>query len=652
MAGAELSPEIDMLVYTYGLQVLNDEDSWNYVWQRYLEESDPDEALNLQYALTTVRNATLLERLVEYAKNESLIRKHHYFSLLRNIAGNPKGFPLVTQLIYNNWTEIVKRHGIHKAEVFASAVFSRYETERDLGKVRQFYRKHKKTKDAEISRTHAIENILENIRWHKKHKDSIKIWMAKNTYMPWNRIRLPRHIIPNHYNLKLMPDITHSTFRGEVEIEVNVTKETDYMLIHESSLKIQRTELRNMEFNESISIDEAYPFRRNHFWVIRFSEALSMGVYVLKMIFSGKFVHDGNGMTRYHYIHRETKEKRYLIATQFEPTDARKVFPCFDEPDMKAKFKLTIVHDGKYTSVSNMPEEARNNLNDSLVETIFSESVPMSTYLVCCVVCDFEYLEAEYRGKKIRAYAPSDRIQEAEHGLNMTVKILEKYEEYFNVDYVLPKLDSVAIPNFTVPAMEHWGVITYNTRSFLVDETVSAFKRMADIDRVIAHELAHQWFGNLVTMKWWNDLWLNEGVSTLIMYIPLKEYHPAIGELDVRKVSKMMCSDSSLDSHPILHNVSNPGEISDLFDTISYEKGSAVLKMLQYTLKDDFRLGLSNYLKKYAYKNAETKDLWVELSNASKMDVNITEVMDTWTLQMGFPYVELERKGRTLTVTQ
>ncbi len=157
--------------------------------------------------------------------------------------------------------------------------------------------------------------------------------------------------------------------------------------------------------------------------------------------------------------------------------------------------------------------------------------------------------------------------------------------------------------------MEHWGVITYNDFNFLVDGVATPYAKMFNVDRVVAHELAHQWFGNLVTMKWWNDLWLNEGFATLIMYMPLGEYHRGAIELEVRRFSRLMCTDSSVDSHAILRNISNIADISDLFDNISHEKGSAVLKMLQYTIKDDFMKGISNYLKKYAYKNAETKDM-------------------------------------------
>ncbi|XP_054706486.1 uncharacterized protein LOC129216302 [Uloborus diversus] len=650
MKGAELSPDMRSPVYAYGLRTLKSEDAFNYVLEKYIEEDDPSEKSNLINALCEARNATLLERLIRLARNESIFRKHEYFIVLRNVASNERGLPLVTQVIFNNWTELTGYYIEEKVEKFAYSVFSLYETEKDLEKVREFYKKNKNSKFGQKYRTLAIENILENIRWHQMHSRNIKNWFQTQVFMPWKNKRLPRHILPQSYNLKLNPNMAQSTFDGQVDVVVDVTEETSYMLVHSVGLKIGSTEVKDLEMKSDVAIDETFPFRMNSFWVIRFAKLIPPGSYFLRLNFSGDFAVDGHGMGRYRYTNKETQEKRYLIATKFEPTDARRVFPCFDEPAMKAIFKLTIVHDKDYNAVSNMPQQSKRILNDSVAETNFHESVKMSTYLLCCVVSDFAFLEQEYKGKKVRAYAPPDCINEAEHGLNTTINILAKYEEFFDIDYVLPKLDSIAVPEYTVPGMEHWGIITYNTRNFLVDENLSTYKRMADVDRVIAHELAHQWFGNLVTMKWWNDLWLNEGLSTLIMYIPLNHYYSSANELDVRKVSKMMCADSSLDSHPILRVV--PADISNLFDSISYEKGGAVLKMLQYTLKDDFRKGLSNYLKKYAFKNAETKDLWEELSNASRMDVNITEMMNTWTLQMGFPYVELQREGSKLTATQ
>ncbi|GFS55864.1 glutamyl aminopeptidase [Nephila pilipes] len=651
MKGAVLSSEIKGLVYEYGLRVRNNDEAWNFLWNRYIEENDPYEKLTIIAAMTTISNVTLLEKLMENAKNQSVVRKHDYLGVMDLIAHNSKGFPLVTRLIYKNWTKLVKTYDIIEASEFASGVFSKYHSQLDLEQVRLFY-KENKAKEGSRLRTLAIEEINGNIHWNIKHHFYVQFWLETNIYMPWKKVRLPQFIVPIRYDILLHPNISDSTFQGEETIELDITEDTDYIPIHETKLNITKVEVRGLISGEEVAIEEAFPFKKNEYFVIRFEEKIPRGLYRLKFVFSGKFSTVGKGLGRYQYIQRETKEVRYMIATQFEATFARKVFPCFDEPAMKAKFKLSIVHDSNHNAVSNMPEETRESLGNNLSKTVFVESATMSTYLLFFSVSDFEQISSSYKQTQVRVFAPSDRLDEARHGLNLTVRLLGSFEEYFGVPYSLPKLDSVVIVNYSVPAMEHWGVISYNAKRFMVDDKMSTYKRISEVDRVIAHEIVHQWFGNLVTMKWWNDVWLNEGLSTLVMYIPLKQYYTAMDGLDTRKISRVMCMDSNTDSHPVVRSVTTPEGIANIFDAISYEKGSAVLKMLQHVLKEDFRKGLSNYLRKYAFSNAETNDLWRELSEASTENINVTEIMESWIDQMGFPYVELKRNGGTVAATQ
>ncbi|GFS49299.1 endoplasmic reticulum aminopeptidase 2, partial [Nephila pilipes] len=649
--GAQLLPDTKQVVYCYGLKVFNSEQLWPLMWGKYLEERDPREKLTLLDALTTVRNATLLERLIRYSRNESLVRKHDCYSVLKKIALNPKGFPLVTQLLFTQWDNLIRTYGRDETEEMAAKVFQGYTTEKDLQKVREFYQRHRSsTRHGTKAHAQALYSISRNIHWLRRHRQFVRDWLLTHVYMPWRNIRLPRHILPTHYDLLLRPNVTTRTFEGEERIHLNITTATDYLLLHESGLKILSTRL--LRESKELNISEELSYKRNEYHVIILEKEIPPGTYLLNLEFSGKFSSTGSGMDRYEYKHRKTGDIRQLLATRFEATYARRVFPCFDEPSFKAKFKLSIEHPANQTALSNMPVEEQTNAPNGLVKTVFMESETMSTYLLFCAVSDFEYLQVDYKGKPIRAYAPPDRLEEAGHGLNMTLRLLNTLEEFFDVPYVLPKLDSVCIPGYAVPGMEHWGVISYNADRFLVNGSLTERRRIIYVDRVIAHEVVHQWFGNLVTMEWWDDLWLNEGMSTLIMYIPLKQYFPSINEVDVRKMSRMMCPDSRVDSHPIVKNVSTPNEIEASFNVISYQKGAAVMKMLQHIMKDDFRKGLSNYLKKYAYRNAETKDLWSELDNATDLDINVSALMDTWTRQMGFPFVELRRNGSSLTATQ
>ncbi|CAL1297547.1 unnamed protein product [Larinioides sclopetarius] len=651
--GASLSADTKQVVFWYGMKAYPADQTWSLMWDKLNATTQPREELVLLDALATLRNTTLLERLVRLSGNDSLVRKHHRLHLLKRIARNPKGFPLIAQLIYTQWDQLNRLYGSEETEAFAAEVFKGYSTKKDLQKVREFYLNQKGvTAYGARSHSQALYNIAWNIYWLNRHKEPVRDWLLANVYMPWRGIRLPKHILPTHYELLLKPNISAGTFDGREQIRFNVTMETDYLLIHESGLTINSSRLIGEADGEGVSIAEEFSYKRNEYHVILLQEKIPVGVYYLELEFAGKFATSGTGMDRYEYRNRESGLTSQLLATRFEATYARKVFPCFDEPAFKAKFKLSVVHPANLTAVSNMPEEKRVNVTEHTVKTTFVESVTMSTYLLSCVVSDFGYVQADYKGKPVRVYAPPDRLDETAHGLNMTVRLLGTLEEFFDVPFVLPKLDSVCIPGYSVPGMEHWGVISYNADRFLLNGSLPERRRILFADRVIAHEVVHQWFGNLVTMQWWDDLWLNEGMSTLIMYLPLKQYYPSIREVDVRKMSRMMCPDSSLDSHPIVRNVSTPDEIDSAFNVISYKKGAAVMKMLQHIMKDDFRKGLSNYLKKYAYKNAETKDLWAELDQATSLNVSVSGLMDTWTRQMGFPFVELTREGSNLTATQ
>ncbi|GIY10547.1 glutamyl aminopeptidase [Caerostris extrusa] len=635
-----LSPDTRQLVYWYGAKAFGSSDQlWTLMWNRYQREDDPHKQYLLMDALTTLRNATLLERLVRLARNESVVRKHDSLAVMKRIAQNPKGFPIITHMIFTQWDQLVRTYGSGETEEFAAKVFQGFTTEKDLLKVREFYQRQKgRSRQGARAHTQALYSISLNINWLRRHRRTVREWLLSHVYMPWRDIRLPAHVLPVYYDLLLKPNISSQTFEGEELIRVNITKAADYLLFHEGGLQIRNIQLVGDEQKEDVPIAEKFSYKRNEYFVILFKEKVPPGDYLLRVVFSGKFSVNGNGMDRYQYTHRNTGEIRYLLATRFEATYARKVFPCFDEPSFKAKFKLSIVHPANLTAVSNMPEEEKVDLDGDLAKTMF--------------------MEPTYNGKPVRAYAPPDRLEEAAHGLNMTLRLLSTLEEFFDVPYVLPKLDSVCIPGYVVPGMEHWGAISYSGDRFLVNGSLPERSRILHVDRVIAHEVVHQWFGNLVTMEWWDDLWLNEGMSTLIMYIPLKQYFPSINEVDVRKMSRMMCPDSSVNSHPIVRNVSTPGEIEASFNVISYEKVriSLLICRLQCAHKDGVTnyggKGLSNYLKKYAYRNARTSDLWSELDNASTMEVNVSGVMDTWTRQMGFPYVELSREGSSLTATQ
>ncbi|XP_047485886.1 glutamyl aminopeptidase-like [Penaeus chinensis] len=345
-------------------------------------------------------------------------------------------------------------------------------------------------------------------------------------------------------------------------------------------------------------------------------------------------------------------DKRRSIATsKFQPTDARSAFPCFDEPSFKSTFTTTLVRPSEgYIALSNMPVERElpNSPSAGLTEVRFQRSVPMVTYLACFIVCDFAHVEVLTKDNKpFRVYSTVDQISRTNYSRDLGVDVLNYFEDYFEVKYPLPKQDMIAIPDFISGAMEHWGLITYREVNLLYDDRGSSSYNKQRVAAVVAHELAHMWFGNLVTLDWWDDLWLNEGFASYIEYKGVANYEKdwdMEGQFLVDDLQRVMVLDGQLTSHPIVQPVNHPDEITEIFDSISYSKGASVLRMLESFLgPDEFRVGVRNFLRRFKYANAVTHDLWAELEKVSSARLNISKVMDTWTRQMGYPVVSVKR---------
>lgn len=350
----------------------------------------------------------------------------------------------------------------------------------------------------------------------------------------------------------------------------------------------------------------------------------------------------------------------YMATTQMEPTDARRAFPCFDEPALKAKFTVTLIADDKMTCLSNMDVASEKTVDSKITggkrkAVTFNPSPPMSTYLLAFIVGELNYIETNEFRLPVRVYAPKDRnIEHGRFSLELAAKTLEFYEKTFNSPFPLPKMDMVAIPDFSAGAMENWGLITYRVVDVLIDEQASGAAMKQRVAETVQHELAHQWFGNLVTMDFWDGLWLNEGFATWMSWYSCNIFYPdwKVWEGYVTdNLAGALSLDSLRSSHPIEVPVKRADEINQIFDAISYSKGSSVIRMIsKYIGEETFMEGIRRYLKKHAYGNTETGDLWAALSDASGKDVG--KVMDIWTKKVGFPVVTVTEKTDAIHLKQ
>jgi aminopeptidase 2 len=350
----------------------------------------------------------------------------------------------------------------------------------------------------------------------------------------------------------------------------------------------------------------------------------------------------------------------YMATTQMEPTDARRAFPCFDEPALKAEFTVTLVADKKMTCLSNMDVASEKTVASKITggdrqAVTFNKTPLMSTYLLAFIIGELNYIETNSFRVPVRVYAPKGlNIEHGRFSLELAAKTLDFYEKTFASPFPLPKMDMIAIPDFSAGAMENWGLITYRIVDVLIDEKASGASVKQRVAETVQHELAHQWFGNLVTMDFWDGLWLNEGFATWTSWYSCNVFYPD-WKVWEGYVSDNLASALSLDSlrssHPIEVPVKRADEINQIFDAISYSKGSCVLRMIsKYLGEDVFMEGIRRYLKKHAFGNTQTSDLWAALADASGKDVE--KVMDIWTKKVGFPVITVTEGTDSIHVKQ
>ncbi|XP_039629261.1 endoplasmic reticulum aminopeptidase 1-like [Polypterus senegalus] len=476
---------------------------------------------------------------------------------------------------------------------------------------------------------------------------------------PWRSARLPSFIVPEHYHLNIHVDFATQTFKGQVKILIAVMKCSRFIVLHSKNLNICEAFLEAIHTQKNISLQVLQAPNNEQVAFISNTSLEAGRKYDLTIGYTAPLSTSFSGFYKVFYT-TKSGAQRMLAATHFEPTSARKAFPCFDEPHMKALFSVTVVHSQQNYAISNMPMRTSLLRADGLVEDRFLHSLKMSSYLVAFVVSDFTSRSAmSTRGVKVSVFAPGEQISQTEHALHIGVKILEFFEEYFQIPYPISKLDLVAIPDFESGAMENWGLITFRETSLLYDPETSTGLNKIWVTLVTAHEIAHQWFGNLVTMAWWNDIWLNEGFASYMEFVATNHLKPEWSVEDqflINNFFRALKQDSFDTSHQISLPVTSSTQIRQMFDVISYSKGACILRMLHDLLTEPvFRSGIQSYLREHSYGNAQQDQLWQALSKSALQAGRMTDVkkiMSTWTMQKGYPLVSLRRNGGKLFITQ
>ncbi|MGH9157878.1 MAG: M1 family aminopeptidase [Acidimicrobiales bacterium] len=453
--------------------------------------------------------------------------------------------------------------------------------------------------------------------------------------------RLPRHVEPQHYSLTFRLDLDELTFAGEERVGVCVHEATTEVVVNAVGLVIHEAELVAEDgtcLGGEVGLDE-----EKERLTVSLEGTAGPGLYWLHFSFSGVIGDKLRGIYRSAFVD-DTGTARLLAATQFEPTDARRAFPCWDEPDRKATFTTTLIVDETLAAVANSEMVERVDLGNGTVQYDFAETMVMSTYLVAFVVGPLEFTDpVDAGGVPLRVASVPGKSHLAGFALEVGAHALAFFTDYFGVAYPAAKLDLIALPDFAMGAMENLGAVTFRETLLLVDParaTRSELERVAD---VIAHEIAHMWFGDLVTMKWWNGIWLNEAFATFMELLCVDAFRPEWERWISFGGSRAaaMVVDGLSSTRPIEFPVHRPEEAEGMFDVLTYQKGASVLRMLErYVGAEAFRTGIAGYIAQHSHANTETSDLWDAVEEATGEPVRAT--MDSWINQGGYPLVSVE----------
>ncbi|XP_050466418.1 putative aminopeptidase-2 [Cataglyphis hispanica] len=637
-------------------------EDWEFLWKQYLNSNYVTDQTVIISALGCSLNTTILEKYLRYAISSyatNRIRKQDSTNVFAAVYNSGlTGAEYILDFVEKHYKEMEKYYGGQSTiATILEGASQRFSTPRLVNKFQNLINGHK-MEFAPI--LESLESSLKiaryELEWYKSASVPIIQWLQQ-------KYRLPTNISPQKYVISITPylEVENFTVDGHVMIEADVVQQTNQIILHSAEIKHHTV---NVTANQTpVQIVNQHIEKEYDFFVINLDQKLPVGT---KLIIEIEYTSHLNtselrGFYKSSYVN-ENGKTRWLAATHLEPVGARKMFPCFDEPAMKALFTVQVSVPTGYNAVSNMEWRSITKVDDRLLYTFF-ESVKMSTYLVAVIISDFKINPATniYPTSKTKyaVIARPNAINQTKYAASEITEFVNFFETTMKQQYKLSKLYMVALPDFPSGAGENWGLLTYRESYLLYDENHSPITSRQNIRNVIAHEISHQWFGNLVTPLWWKYLWLNEGFARYF------EYHaPALifipwkleWQFVVDQVHSAFKADSSKSSHALNHDVYSPSEIRSKFDSISYNKGASILRMLETSYGNEiFYEALSDYLSKRKYDVATPEDLYAAIqTQATKRGLkdNITAILNTWVNQPGYPVVHVDINESTIILRQ
>ena len=642
------------------------EDNFNFLQERYNQANTTNEKMTFLKAMTANTDENMLLKLLNNSLNTTYLRTQDFFTFLMYMSDNSVGLDLAWDFYREHYPEIQQRYGLDDSNV-GRAVYRfafHFTTNKRREEVMELFQKYPEAGASELYRQQTIDLIDANIRWSKSYYKNVIEYVTDDCdskHCPWNQYRLNQLVRPSKYDLTIQIDTDTFRYNGTVKIQVNIDDEIDHIILHAADIldvsspkitRIEQKQKRDTETESNLSTGRGFTYSPLDFYVIPLKEKTTKGDnYIVELNFDGNLLKtDQVGLYRGWYDDNNGTRIN-LAATQFESTHARKMFPCFDEPAFKSNISITVIHPKKMsTTLSNMDIISTNEIDDNLQETKFNTTPPMVTYLIAILVSNFKCTPRQYvelRNLTINVCSsPLYSEYHHEYSLSVTPKILKFYETYTGIEYSLPKLDQIALPQFSAGAMENWGIIKYRQKKLMWYEMDNLSEDKKDTCNVIAHELAHMWFGDLVTMNFWGDLWLNEGFASFMEYKGMNAAHPEWNIWDTfvqDHTYKAIVGDYEQTSQPLIRKVNKPNEMNYM-TRIVYNKGSTILNMFENTMgSKEFQQSIQTYLNSLQFQTATSENLYEALeTNWIYNDTqNAREFFTSWTEQIGFPYLNI-----------